>query len=74
MNIVFSQKYEKTALILIETQNEWMHSEGKLKKLLITDEQMMKNSITNIEKALNYARQNDIQIIHVGLRFEKRLS
>ena len=42
MNIVFSQKYEKTALILIETQNEWMHSEGKLKKLLITDEQMMK--------------------------------
>ncbi|MCT3664363.1 cysteine hydrolase [Elizabethkingia anophelis] len=71
MNIVFSQKYEKTALILIETQNEWMHSEGKLKKLLITDEQMMKNSITNIEKALNYARQNDIQIIHVGLRFEK---
>lgn len=71
MNIVFGQKYEKTALILIETQNEWMHPEGKLRKLLITDEQMMKNSITNIEKALKYARQNDIQIIHVGLRFEK---
>ncbi|AJW62312.1 Peroxyureidoacrylate/ureidoacrylate amidohydrolase RutB [Elizabethkingia miricola] len=71
MNIIYSQSHEKTALILIETQNEWMHPDGKLRKLLITDEQMMQNSITNIEKAINYARQNNIQIIHVGLRFEE---
>lgn len=63
--------YEKSALILIETQNEWMHVEGKLRKLLVKDEEMMFNSISNIEKAIDYARRNNIPIIHVGLRFEK---
>lgn len=61
----------KSALILIETQNEWMHSDGKLRKLLVTDEQMMIDSIANIEKALAFARENDIEVIHVGLRFQK---
>ncbi len=66
-----SQTKEKAALILIETQNEWMHEDGKLRKLLIKDEQMMLNSITNIEKLLAYSRKNNIEVIHVGLRFEK---
>ncbi|WP_433777780.1 cysteine hydrolase [Flavobacterium anhuiense] len=66
-----SQTKEKSALILIETQNEWMHEDGKLRKLLIKDEQMMLNSITNIEKLLDYSRKNNIEVIHVGLRFEK---
>ena len=66
-----SQTKEKAALILIETQNEWMHENGKLRKLLIKDEQMMLNSITNIEKLLTYSRKNNIEVIHVGLRFEK---
>ncbi len=60
-----------SALLLIETQNEWMHPKGKLRKLLVTDELMMANSISNIEKALHYARKNDIQIIHVGLYFQE---
>lgn len=71
LNYMKSQTKEKSALILIETQNEWMHEDGKLRKLLIKDEQMMLNSITNIEKLLDYSRKNNIEVIHVGLRFEK---
>lgn len=66
-----AQEQGKSALVLIETQNEWMHPDGKLRKGLIKDEKMMLNSIANIEKAMNYARKNNIEVIHVGLRFEK---
>ena len=66
-----AQTKEKSALILIETQNEWMHPDGKLNKALLKDKEMMQTSITNIEKALDYARKNNIEVIHVGLRFEK---
>lgn len=68
---VSAQTKEKSALILIETQNEWMHKEGKLYRALVKDKEMMHNSIINIEKALDYARKNNIEVIHVGLRFEK---
>lgn len=71
MNYVQAQTKEKSALILIETQNEWMHKDGKLYKALVKDKDMMHNSIANIEKALDYARKNNIEVIHVGLRFEK---
>ncbi|STD54554.1 cysteine hydrolase [Empedobacter falsenii] len=70
-NIMQAQTKEKSALILIETQNEWMHPDGKLNKALLKDKEMMQTSITNIEKALDYARKNNIEVIHVGLRFEK---
>lgn len=66
-----SQTIEKTALILIETQNEWMHPDGKLYKSHIKDKEMLHKSIKNIEKVLDHARQNGIAVIHVGLRFEK---
>ncbi|MGJ1315485.1 cysteine hydrolase [Sphingobacterium multivorum] len=66
-----AQEQGKSALILIETQNEWMHTDGKLYKALVKDKEMMQTSIKNIEKALDYARKNNIEIIHVGLRFEK---
>ncbi len=66
-----AQKQGKSALVLFETQNEWMHLEGKLRKAKVKDEQMMLNSIANIEKALVFARKNNIPVIHVGLRFEK---
>lgn len=48
-----------------------MHKEGKLYQALVQDKEMLHNSITNIEKVLDYARKNDIEIIHVGLRFQK---
>lgn len=68
---IYAQQQGKSALILIETQNEWMHKDGKLYKALVTDKEMMQISIKNIEKALDYARKNNIEVIHVGLRFEK---
>lgn len=66
-----AQEQSKSALILIETQNEWMHKDGKLYKALVKDKEMMQISINNIEKVLEYARKNNIEVIHVGLRFEK---
>ncbi|WP_426482146.1 cysteine hydrolase [Chryseobacterium sp. R2ACT005] len=48
-----------------------MHIDGKLYKTLVKDKQMMLTSITNIEKTLDYARKKNIEVIHVGLRFEK---
>lgn len=67
-----TQEKGKSALVLIETQNEWMHPNGKLYKVLVKDQEMMQNSIRNIEKTLEYTRRkNDIDVIHVGLRFEK---
>lgn len=68
---IYAQQQGKSALILIETQNEWMHKDGKLYKALVKDKEMMQASIINIEKALDYARKNNIEVIHVGLRFEK---
>lgn len=65
-----AQQAGKSALILIETQNEWMHPEGKLYKALVQDKEMMHRSIANIEKALAWARANGIEVIHVGLRFQ----
>ena len=71
-NRMNTQEKGKSALVLIETQNEWMHPNGKLYKVLVKDQEMMQNSIRNIEKTLEYTRRkNDIDVIHVGLRFEK---
>ena len=61
------QEKTKSALILIETQNEWMHSDGKLNKALVKDKEMMQTSIANIEKTLEYARKNGIEVISVDL-------
>lgn len=71
ISTINAQEKGKSALILIETQNEWMHPEGKLNKALVKDKEMMQTSIANIEKALEYARKNNEEVIHVGLRFEK---
>ena len=71
MNFIHGQTKDRSALILIETQNEWMHKNGKLYNALVTDKDMMHNSIINIEKVLDHARKNNIHVIHVGLRFEK---
>lgn len=62
---------QTSALVLIETQNEWMHPDGKLNRLLIEDRALMQTSILNIEKTVHHARQIKMPVIHVGLRFEK---
>lgn len=71
MNSMLAQTKEKSAIILIETQNEWMHPNGKLNKALVKDKKMMQTSIKNIEKLVAFARKKGIPVVHVGLRFEK---
>lgn len=71
MNITFAQIKPKAALVLIETQNEWMHPNGKLNKALIQDRDMMQNSIKKIQQVLIYAREKNMDVIHVGLSFKK---
>lgn len=58
------------ALLLIECQNEWLSTQGKLQKL-IEDKEMLYKSVKNISKVLEHARELNIAIAHVGLRFQK---
>lgn len=66
-----AQEQPKSALVLIETQNEWMHPDGKLNQALVKDREMIQTSIMNIEKVLKHARKSNIEVIHVGLRFQQ---
>ena len=59
----------KSALLLIEGQNEWLSPQGKLQRL-IEDREMFDQSAKNIEKALQHARSIDMPVAHVGLRFQ----
>lgn len=65
-----TEDIKKSALILIETQNEWMHPQGNLYKL-IEDREMFDKSVANIESALAYARKAGMPVVHCGLRFQK---
>lgn len=58
------------ALILIETQNEWLHENGKLVKLM-EDRGLYENSKNGIVNALDLARKTNMYVVHVGLRFQK---
>lgn len=59
----------KSALLLIECQNEWLSPQGKLQRL-IEDREMFDQSAKNIEKALQHARKTGMPVAHVGLRFQ----
>ncbi len=61
---------KKSALVLIECQNEWLHPTGHLYQSF-KDKDLFEDSIKNIESALVYARQIKMPIIHCGLRFQK---
>lgn len=70
---MMNQKLEikaHSAILMIETQNEWMHPEGKLNQSLVQDKEMLQRSITNIEKVVDFARANGIPLLHIGLRFQ----
>lgn len=59
----------KSALLLIECQNEWLSPQGKLYRLM-EDRPQFATSISNITQALQAARQSGITIVHSGLRFQ----
>lgn len=61
---------KKSALILIETQNEWMHPSGLLYPRF-EDKELFKKSVQNIESALFNAREIGMPVIHCGLQFQQ---
>lgn len=58
----------KTALILVEYQNEWLSPQGKLNSLM-KDRAQFERAIAASGEALNAARAAGLQVIHMGLRF-----
>lgn len=62
---------DNSVLILVETQNQWMHAEGVLGNKLVEDRELMQTSIANIEKLVGFARENHIPIVHAGIQFQK---
>ncbi|MEN7549347.1 cysteine hydrolase [Rapidithrix thailandica] len=61
---------KNAALVLIETQNEWLAPEGKL-QAFIQDRSLFERSVIGIEKALGFARKVRMPVVYVGLRFKK---
>ena len=59
---------QKTALLLIEYQHEWLATEGKLNSL-IQDREQFRSAIAASEQLVIHARQHNVPIIHSGLRF-----
>ncbi|MDO6425975.1 cysteine hydrolase [Thalassotalea sp. 1_MG-2023] len=58
----------KSALILIEYQNEWLNKAGKLRQLLVKDEKRFNSAIQRSKTLLAIARKQEITIIHVTLK------
>lgn len=63
-------KLEKSALLLIEFQNEWLAENGKL-NTLFHDKQQFNSSLDNARKIIKSARNTKIHIIHSGLSYSK---
>ena len=60
---------EKGALVLIEFQNEWLASEGKLYNFA-KDRQQFEAAIAGGREILGLARKARLPIAHCGLRFQ----
>ncbi|MFA5215735.1 cysteine hydrolase [Sulfuricurvum sp.] len=57
---------KKSALILIEYQNEWLGKNAKLNALM-EDKIQFEDSKRNSKLVLEYARKHDIHIVHIPL-------
>lgn len=64
-----SSPLSATALVLIEYQQEWLNSEGKIHHLM-TDKGMFENAVNVSKCVLEAARISGVRIVHVGLAFE----
>lgn len=56
--------FKKSALVLIEYQNEWLGENSKLEHLM-QDKKQFENSKLNSKQVLTYARKIGINIIHI---------
>ena len=59
----------QSALILIEFQREWLDKNGKIHRR-IEDTEQFEQAMNNAEKALAFARNLKMPVIHCGLRFQ----
>ncbi|MEI6894194.1 MAG: isochorismatase family protein, partial [Colwellia sp.] len=59
------------AVLFIEFQNEWVASQGNLRRLLITDDTDFKKAILKAKKLLALARKNSLHIFHITLQPDK---
>lgn|SRR3990167_435138 len=57
---------QHSALLLIEFQNEWLSTDGKLHHHFVDKKQYL-TSLINAEKSLMNARESQLSIIHSGL-------
>ena len=58
-----------SALVLIEFQNEWLGSSGKIRHRM-EDKEQFESAIEGAKQALEAARQHGVPIVHCGLRFQ----
>lgn len=65
-NTEVSMDLNKSALILIEFQNEWLGEKGKL-PILMKDKEQFATSKIAAKKALESARERGLKVIHAGL-------
>lgn len=59
---------DRSALVLIEYQGEWLNADGKLNQLM-QDRKLFADSVEESKRALDAARRAGMRIVHVGLRF-----
>ena len=67
---------EKTALLIMDVQNDIVHEDGKYKDFGSPAHAKERNIIGNIKKVLNTARDREMKVVHVkfGMRdFEKEV-
>ncbi len=58
---------ERTALVFIEFQQEWIGENGFLKKILVKDIDQFDSAVENAKLVINSARENCWKIVHAGL-------
>ncbi|GHF88099.1 cysteine hydrolase [Thalassotalea marina] len=61
------ENLKHSAVVLIEYQNEWVSSQGKLRNFLVEDDKAFAHAIVQSKKLLTAARKQGMQVIHVTL-------
>lgn len=58
---------QRTALVCIEFQNEWLAADGTLQQLLVKDRELFQQAVDNAASLLQAARDAGWQVVHAGL-------
>lgn len=57
----------RTAIVFIEFQREWLHSDGILRRRLIEDDADFRAAVDHARRILAVGRENGWRIVHAGL-------